>query len=143
MLPEEDDGTRAALANKDVVKAAAEMLKSRAGHQYYLRSCPAVVPSSVSNLIRVLSNGTAQIDAIIPAIVTAFIPVSGYFLQARSPLSHPRRLFADMLPCRPASLKQSSSPPSSSPPFIFGGIAIAGAALAPIEGVFIEGACMD
>jgi hypothetical protein len=86
VLPEEDDGSAAAILDKELAKVAAEMLKNRTGQQaYYLRSCPAAVPSAVSTLIRVVSNGRAQIDAIIPAIVTAFIPVSGYFLQALPP----------------------------------------------------------
>ena len=83
MLPEEDDGSLASAQSKATAKVAAELLKSRNGSQYFLRSCPAVVPASVSNLIRVLSNGAAETDSIIPAIVSAFVPVSGYILQAR------------------------------------------------------------
>jgi hypothetical protein len=81
-LPEEDDGTAQAAQNREVARIAADLLKTRPTSHYYLRSCPAVVPASVSNLLRILSNGNAQIDAIIPAIITAFFPLSGYFLQA-------------------------------------------------------------
>ncbi len=83
VLPEEDDGSLASARSKATAKVAAELLKIRAGNQYFLRSCPAVVPVSVSNLIRVVSNGAAETDAIIPAIVSAFVPISGYILQAR------------------------------------------------------------
>jgi len=83
VLPEEDDGTAQAAQNREVARIAADLLKTRPTSQYYLRSCPAVVPASVSNLLRILSNGNAQIDAIIPAIITAFFPLSGYFLQGR------------------------------------------------------------
>jgi hypothetical protein len=85
VLPEEDDGSVAASVDKEVAKVAAEVLKKSSSSSYYLRSCPAAVPPAVSSLIRVISNGTAQIDAIIPAIVTFFVPVSGYFLQAAPP----------------------------------------------------------
>jgi hypothetical protein len=81
ILPEEDDGTAQAIHNKATIEIAAQMLKTRPINQYYLRSCPAVVPASVSNLVRVISNGTAHTDAIIPGIITAFCPLSGYFLQ--------------------------------------------------------------
>lgn len=83
VLPEEDDGAAQAAQNREVARIAADLLKTRPTSQYYLRSCPAVVPASVSNLLRILSNGNAQIDAIIPAIITAFFPLSGYFLQGR------------------------------------------------------------
>jgi hypothetical protein len=81
VLPEEHDGSVQAVHNTLAAKLAAQLLQTRASSNYYLRSCPAVVPAQVSNLLRILSNGSAQIDSIIPAIITVFFPLSGYFLQ--------------------------------------------------------------